>query len=369
MLPYFPVPYPDELWYSTLCRYHVRSGNINTATTFQELFESRKEETYSCLLPDGGIRKVAAQLPVGTLDVDEIARKHTLFSYVFRFQTLETKQKLLCQAKNGDIKYLVKLPKQYWSRSLKCCPVCMKEDLGKYGETYWHLSHQIPSATICTKHRCRLLNYSQIVKKHRNDSFVLPEPSEEEPVFDIPRAEIELNEMFQTYLELPLEYSPTPDRNNLFEGLLDVGYRCIRMDKKYAVDYKKLELDLWDYFGKDLIIRVFGTTNLRSTTMAYIRNWEYKLPERYALLATFIHQKPEITFALESQNRLKPNHPEILLPQKDLSMDKLNKCKRYIGFTQEEWEYIEKQTKLCKMQSPSVFIRSCVEEHRKQKVM
>ena len=48
MLPYFPVPYPDELWYSTLCRYHVRSGNINTATTFQELFESRKEETYSC---------------------------------------------------------------------------------------------------------------------------------------------------------------------------------------------------------------------------------------------------------------------------------------------------------------------------------
>ena len=80
------------------------------------------------------------------------------------------------------------------------------------------------------------------------------------------------------------------------------------------------------------------------------------------------NQKPEITFALESQNRLKPNHPEILLPQKDLSMDKLNKCRRYIGFTQEEWEYIEKQTKLCKMQSPSVFIRSCVEEYRKQKL-
>jgi len=369
MLPYFPVPYPDELWYSTLCRYHVRSGNINTATTFQELFESRKEETYSCLLPDGGIRKVAAQLPVGTLDVDEIVRKHTLFSYVFRFQTLETKQKLLCQAKNGDIKYLVKLPRQYWSRSLKFCPVCQKEDMEKYGETYWHLSHQIPSATICTKHRCRLLNYSQIVKKHRNDSFVIPELSEEEPVFDIPRAEIELNETFRTYLELPLEYSPTPGSNNLFEGLLEAGYRCSRMDKKYAVDYKKLELDLWDYFSKDLIIRVFGTTNLRSTTMAYIRNWEYKLPEQYALLATFIHQKPEITFALESQKRLKPKHPEILLPQKDLSMDRLNKCRRYIGFTQEEWEYIEKQTKLCKMQSPSVFIRSCVEEHRKQQVV
>lgn len=39
MLHYFPTPYPDELWYSVLCRYHVRSGNRESATTFRELFE------------------------------------------------------------------------------------------------------------------------------------------------------------------------------------------------------------------------------------------------------------------------------------------------------------------------------------------
>ena len=38
MLQYFPTPYPDELWYSVLGRYHVRSGNPNSATTLRELF-------------------------------------------------------------------------------------------------------------------------------------------------------------------------------------------------------------------------------------------------------------------------------------------------------------------------------------------
>ena len=34
MIPFFPAPYPDELWYSVICRYHIRSGNpsIITAT-------------------------------------------------------------------------------------------------------------------------------------------------------------------------------------------------------------------------------------------------------------------------------------------------------------------------------------------------
>lgn len=27
MISFFPSPYPDELWYSVICRYHVHSGN------------------------------------------------------------------------------------------------------------------------------------------------------------------------------------------------------------------------------------------------------------------------------------------------------------------------------------------------------
>ena len=63
MLQYFPTPYPDELWYSVLCRYHVRSGNAGSATTFRELFGDRDHAALSTFLPNGVIAKIAGQLP------------------------------------------------------------------------------------------------------------------------------------------------------------------------------------------------------------------------------------------------------------------------------------------------------------------
>lgn len=38
MISFFPVPYPDELWYSVICRYHVRSGNYCAKHTMQQLY-------------------------------------------------------------------------------------------------------------------------------------------------------------------------------------------------------------------------------------------------------------------------------------------------------------------------------------------
>ena len=37
-LPFFPTPYPDESFYSILCRYHVRSGAPTSASTINRLF-------------------------------------------------------------------------------------------------------------------------------------------------------------------------------------------------------------------------------------------------------------------------------------------------------------------------------------------
>ena len=41
MLHWFPTPYPDELLYSVLARYHVRSGNTSRKMTTEELFGKR----------------------------------------------------------------------------------------------------------------------------------------------------------------------------------------------------------------------------------------------------------------------------------------------------------------------------------------
>ena len=79
MLQYFPTPYPDELWYSVLGRYHVRSGNPNSATTLRELFGVESVGGMGNFLPNCGIRRVAEKLPEGVLDEREVALNHTLF--------------------------------------------------------------------------------------------------------------------------------------------------------------------------------------------------------------------------------------------------------------------------------------------------
>ena len=38
MIPFFPAPYPDELWYSVICRYHIRSGNPSVKYSIRELY-------------------------------------------------------------------------------------------------------------------------------------------------------------------------------------------------------------------------------------------------------------------------------------------------------------------------------------------
>ena len=39
---------------------------------------------------------------------------------------------------------------------LKLCPDCMREDIKRYGEAYYHAEHHIPGMKICPKHLCPL---------------------------------------------------------------------------------------------------------------------------------------------------------------------------------------------------------------------
>jgi hypothetical protein len=50
MLSFFPDPYPDELLYSVLARYHVRSGSLSPTATARELL-CTKRPLLSLLMP------------------------------------------------------------------------------------------------------------------------------------------------------------------------------------------------------------------------------------------------------------------------------------------------------------------------------
>ena len=65
------------------------------------------------------------------------------------------------------------LPRNDADRFLKFCPLCAVEDRQKYGEAYWHRKHQIRNISICTAHKCRLMN-STVEAKSEQDFTLSP---------------------------------------------------------------------------------------------------------------------------------------------------------------------------------------------------
>ena len=43
MLSFFPFPYPDELWYSVIARYHTHSGALSWQATMAALFGNARD--------------------------------------------------------------------------------------------------------------------------------------------------------------------------------------------------------------------------------------------------------------------------------------------------------------------------------------
>ena len=62
-LPFFPTPYPDELFYSVLCRYKLRSGNPASRTVIEELYGIRKS---SSVMTPHYFERIASLIPAHT---------------------------------------------------------------------------------------------------------------------------------------------------------------------------------------------------------------------------------------------------------------------------------------------------------------
>ena len=61
---------------------------------------------------------------------------------------------------------------------LHVCPQCMKRDVAKYGEAYYHVWHQFPAVRVCPVHKCCLMTIKTPGKGFLNGKE-LPEMEEE----------------------------------------------------------------------------------------------------------------------------------------------------------------------------------------------
>ena len=307
MLQYFPTPYPDELWYSVLCRYHVRSGNLSYLTTIKELFPGKTDAVIGSFFPNSILYDVIKQLPEGFLDIETVALEHTLFKYAFRFQSTEKKRDMINLIKEGQSAFPMKLCEadQKYPK-LKACPVCMKEDRERYGETYWHLCHQIPLVNICQKHKCALWVYECSSKSELNRKFLLPDTCDnlrkdyKTSPYDIP-----FTETLTKYQYLPLEVGPTEGYNNIYEALINKGYGTVRRGMDFLMNLKQISKDLCALYGEEFMHKNFLAKDINRLISNQMRLWNLKSPERYAILAVLAGLTVEETFSPEKiENRI-----------------------------------------------------------------
>lgn len=162
MLSYFPTPYPDELFYSTITRYHIRSGNLSFNQTLLELLGYSPEQFFNLDLPNN-LEYLVKHLPAASMYCSEVfIEEHTLYPFYRSFlkdsEAWVLKKRM--QKKRGNSIFAiakVPLPGRDSSGSfLRYCPACLQQDLKRYGEPYWHRMHQVPGMLICTDHHVML---------------------------------------------------------------------------------------------------------------------------------------------------------------------------------------------------------------------
>lgn len=151
----FPVPYPDELLYGIISRYqnHLR---VSSAWIKQQLFS--KQYYYSLVDLPTQLNMIMRNTGFNKyLDIACLRDGHTLYPFYCGFLG-DTKRETVSVDMEGNggshmwniIGYPYDLIKDL--DSMKFCPKCIIEDMGHYGEPYWHRIHRAPGVLVCPKH-------------------------------------------------------------------------------------------------------------------------------------------------------------------------------------------------------------------------
>ena len=158
MIALFPKPYDDELLYSVLARYFVQCGYSVYISAATDLFEKPATipdiDLINKLDPDV-VNALTAYKPM-----KNIILEHTMFPYYGRFMESAKRQQALTAmiTMQNNVHYLLPIPKTSQQRYLRYCLICAKADRQKFGEAYWHRSHQLLNVNVCPLHHTKLID-------------------------------------------------------------------------------------------------------------------------------------------------------------------------------------------------------------------
>ena len=230
-----PMPYPQELIYSTVARYKIRAGLISPKQLLDDVFEDRGVVA-TVDLPCH-LSKIANHYPHNRFNLNYIAYQHTLFPLYAPFIPESRRQECLRWMANhsqGAIHLAIgnnasRLPSLKY---IRYCPQCFNEQFKAYGEWYWSRMWQIPGITCCSKHGT-LADSSVEYRPNSRHDFIAPTPHN----CNInPQGSVNENNRFliskiSELLSLAEQSSPTFEQWTAFYHGLARSSNCIRGSK------------------------------------------------------------------------------------------------------------------------------------------
>lgn len=173
MLPFFTDPYPDELIYSAIARYHFYSGNIDYKDTLEEVFQSR------FVIPSveiGSHFHALVQQMGNHYSVENLLAKHTIYPFYTLFLSKHRQQKIT-QDVRGDGKGLYTRLGMVAGGICKkdglyYCPQCARNDIDTYGEPFIHREHQLQGIDLCAHHYLQLKKYPEGFTEQSRIKFI-----------------------------------------------------------------------------------------------------------------------------------------------------------------------------------------------------
>jgi len=140
MVTFFPVPYKDELLYSVLARYHIRSGNVSIKATQKDIYGT--DSVTAIMDLPSHIYRIMENLPVGHHYTSEyLITNHTLYPFYAAFLPSERAAKIkesMIGDNGGSIYNRIgqMASSVKFNQYFKFCPQCADEEMYNLGELY-----------------------------------------------------------------------------------------------------------------------------------------------------------------------------------------------------------------------------------------
>lgn len=156
---YFCPPiYMGESVYSWLSRWIIGMP-FPCITQGQNLLLGSRNKQMNAQFP-GYLPQLSAQ---SGLTLSQLINDHTLIPYFKHFCQENDYASLLKDVKSGDTcatfsKMSLTASRIHPKHANNYCPMCVQEDIERYGVTFWHVSHFLPGVTSCVKHGIDLIS-------------------------------------------------------------------------------------------------------------------------------------------------------------------------------------------------------------------